>query len=159
MPVYSQFWCPSTTPPNQQSDGCPFEFVLQGPQQKCGHSTRIAKKTSQNFKNLLTPLFLMGCFPGDFREGKRLTKAFGNEQTELWTNGRFWFYDAFMTFHDEFCHNVFFARPLPGVPFWPSPIENAERLRVATELAVSLLSTTTYLQGPRARISPNSCFF
>ena len=28
-------------------------------------------------KNLLMPLFLMGCFPGDFQEGKRLMKAFG----------------------------------------------------------------------------------
>ena len=30
-------------------------------------------------KNLLTPLFLMGCFPEDFREGKRpiINKAVG----------------------------------------------------------------------------------
>ena len=27
-------------------------------------------------KNLLMPLFLMGCFPGDFQEGKRPIKAF-----------------------------------------------------------------------------------
>ena len=26
---------------------------------------------------ILMPLFLMGCFPGDFREGKRPIKAFG----------------------------------------------------------------------------------
>ena len=28
-------------------------------------------------KNLLMPLFLMGCFPGDFQEGKRSMKALG----------------------------------------------------------------------------------
>ena len=28
-------------------------------------------------KNLLMPLFLMGYFPGDFQEGKRPVKAFG----------------------------------------------------------------------------------
>ena len=28
------------------------------------------------FKNLLMPLFLLGCFPGDFQEGKRPIKAF-----------------------------------------------------------------------------------
>ena len=34
------------------------------------------------FKNLLMPLFFMGCFPGDFREGKRPIKAFG--ETAHW---------------------------------------------------------------------------
>ena len=31
---------------------------------------------SNIFKNLLMPLFLMGCFPGNFQEGKRPIKAF-----------------------------------------------------------------------------------
>ena len=30
-----------------------------------------------SFKNLLMPLFLMGCFPGDLKEGKRPIKASG----------------------------------------------------------------------------------
>ena len=34
-------------------------------------------------KNLLMPLFLMGCFPGDFQEGKRPLKAFGKRPIKV----------------------------------------------------------------------------
>ena len=36
-----------------------------------------ARMVNVQFKNLLMRLFLMGCFPGDFREGKRPIKALG----------------------------------------------------------------------------------
>ena len=39
------------------------------------------------FKNLFMPLFLMGCFPGDFQEGKRPIKAFGENSPLRSENG------------------------------------------------------------------------
>ena len=44
-----QFWCPLRHPfPNQQSDGFPLEFLLQGLKQNSEHRAKIANKLSQN---------------------------------------------------------------------------------------------------------------
>ena len=38
---------------------------------------------SKEIKNLLMPLFLLGCFPGQFQEGKRPIKAFGKRPIKV----------------------------------------------------------------------------
>ena len=43
--------------------------------QTCREPWRVDTAGTLSLKNLLTPLFLMGCFPGDFREGKRPIKV------------------------------------------------------------------------------------
>ena len=46
-------------------------------------SAKFALSENSRIKNLLMPLFLRkGCFPGDFQEGKRPIKAFGETAHE-----------------------------------------------------------------------------
>ena len=56
-----------------------FGLVLLGHSEQKNISKNFSPKfpwpCTGNFKNLLMPLFLMGCFPVDFQEGKRPIKV------------------------------------------------------------------------------------
>ena len=65
----------SIIPLNLSSDLCYGEI----PRERQWNFGRVFPLFSEKFsvlKNLLMPLFLMGCFPGDFQEGKQPIKAF-----------------------------------------------------------------------------------
>ena len=55
-----------------------LEVLAKGTKEDQPKEETIGKiKIRRVLKNLLMPFFLMGCFPGDFQEGKRPIEAFG----------------------------------------------------------------------------------
>ena len=77
-PVLCAKSCFRLFPPVQNRD-CTVRETLLGlsARNRDGREVRGVYGISTLIKNLLMPLFLMGCFPGDFREGKLPIKAFG----------------------------------------------------------------------------------
>ena len=61
--------------------------ALWSDRQSCYHKVSLELEhvglLSELVKNLLMGLFLMGCSPGDFQEGKQPSKAFGKRPIEV----------------------------------------------------------------------------